>query len=124
METHGPSSPTIMRDRKHIAGAKWPRRNFRRQAATMLRSCIVEWQRPDPQGAPVRAYQSEGNHGEDVKEYYFYLDSTPTHSYMKFLYKYPQSAYPYTALVDRRRSRNEFEYEFARYGCLQREPLL
>src|SRR3954452_23483683 len=38
---------------------------------------------------------SEGNHGEDVKEYYFYLDSTPTHSYMKFLYKYPQEAYPY-----------------------------
>ncbi len=39
---------------------------------------------------------SEGNHGEDVKEYYFYLDSTPTHSYMKYLYKYPQNAYPYT----------------------------
>ena len=38
---------------------------------------------------------SEGNHGEDVKEYYFYLDSTPTHSYMKMLYKYPQAAYPY-----------------------------
>ena len=38
---------------------------------------------------------SEGNHGEDVKEYYFYLDSTPTHSYMKYLYKYPQNAYPY-----------------------------
>ena len=40
----------------------------------------------------------EGNHGEDVKEYYFYLDSTPTHSYMKYLYKYPQAAYPYTKL--------------------------
>ena len=38
---------------------------------------------------------SEGNHGEDVKEYYFYLDSTPTHSYMKYLYKYPQAAFPY-----------------------------
>jgi hypothetical protein len=38
---------------------------------------------------------SEGNHGEDVKEYYFYLDSTPTHSYMKLLYKYPDAAYPY-----------------------------
>jgi hypothetical protein len=56
---------------------------------------------------------SEGNHGEDVKEYYFYLDSTPTHSYMKYLYKYPQRAYPYADLVEtsRRRSRNEFEYE-------------
>ena len=42
---------------------------------------------------------SEGNHGEDVKEYYFYLDSTPTHSYMKYLYKYPQAAYPYDELV-------------------------
>src|SRR5215469_14407333 len=41
---------------------------------------------------------SEGNHGEDVKEYYFYLDSTPTHSYMKYLYKYPQNAYPYVDL--------------------------
>jgi len=41
---------------------------------------------------------SEGNHGEDVKEYYFYLDSTPTHSYMKYLYKYPQAAYPYVDL--------------------------
>ena len=43
---------------------------------------------------------SEGNHGEDVKEYYFYLDSTPTHSYMKYLYKYPQAAYPYGDLVE------------------------
>jgi hypothetical protein len=43
---------------------------------------------------------SEGNHGEDVKEYYFYLDSTPTHSYMKYLYKYPRAAYPYSDLVD------------------------
>ena len=42
---------------------------------------------------------SEGNHGEDVKEYYFYLDSTPTHSYMKYLYKYPQAAFPYDDLV-------------------------
>src|SRR5438093_232716 len=49
---------------------------------------------------------SEGNHGEDVKEYYFYLDSTPTHSYMKFLYKYPQAAYPYDNLVKTNRSRN------------------
>ena len=56
---------------------------------------------------------NEGNHGEDVKEYYFYLDSTPTHSYMKYLYKYPQTAYPYSDLVDtsRRRGRQELEYE-------------
>jgi hypothetical protein len=61
---------------------------------------------------------SEGNHGEDVKEYYFYLDSTPTHSYMKYLYKYPQSEYPYRDLVEtnRRRSREEFEYELIDTG--------
>jgi hypothetical protein len=61
---------------------------------------------------------SEGNHGEDVKEYYFYLDSTPTHSYMKYLYKYPQKAYPYSDLVltNRRRSRNEAEYELLDTG--------
>jgi hypothetical protein len=61
---------------------------------------------------------SEGNHGEDVKEYYFYLDSTPTHSYMKWLYKYPQSEYPYWDLVatNQRRSHNDFEYELLDTG--------
>src|SRR5690349_3676957 len=55
---------------------------------------------------------SEGNHGEDVKEYYFHLDSTPTHSYMKYLYKYPQAAYPYGDLVrtNRERGRHALEY--------------
>ena len=61
---------------------------------------------------------SEANHGEDVKEYYFYLDSTPTHSYMKYLYKYPQREFPYGDLVatNRRRSREEFEYELLDTG--------
>jgi hypothetical protein len=61
---------------------------------------------------------SEGDHGEDVKEYYFYLDSTPTHSYMKYLYKYPQAAYPYANLVEtnRRRTREEMEYELLDTG--------
>jgi hypothetical protein len=61
---------------------------------------------------------SESNHGEDVKEYYFYLDSTPTHSYMKYLYKYPQAAYPYSDLVEtsRRRRRQESEYELLDTG--------
>src|SRR6476469_8311168 len=60
----------------------------------------------------------EGNHGEDVKEYYFYLDSTPTHSYMKYLYKYPQRAFPYDELVaeNRRRGRSEPEYELLDTG--------
>jgi len=66
---------------------------------------------------------SEGNHGEDVKEYYFYLDSTPTHSYMKYLYKYPQAAYPYDDLVktNRGRSRDEMEYELLDTGVFDQD---
>ncbi len=66
---------------------------------------------------------SEGNHGEDVKEYYFYLDNTPTHSYMKLLYKYPQSEYPYRDLVEtnRRRSRTEPEYELLDTGVFDED---
>ncbi len=61
---------------------------------------------------------SEGNHGEDVKEYYFYLDSTPTHSYMKYLYKYPQQAFPYDDLVktNKQRGRTDLEYELLDTG--------
>src|SRR6266699_7213457 len=55
---------------------------------------------------------SEGNHGEDAKEYYFYLDSTPTHSYMKYLYKYPQAEFPYGRLVEENRRRGKHEPEF------------
>ena len=64
---------------------------------------------------------SESNHGEDVKEYYFYLDSTPTHSYMKYLYKYPQREFPYSDLVEtsRGRSRDEFEYELLDTGVFE-----
>src|SRR4029077_6323724 len=63
---------------------------------------------------------SEGNHGEDVKEYYFYLDSTPTHSYMKMLYKYPHRAFPYSDLVQenarRKANPSSFEYELLDTG--------
>jgi hypothetical protein len=61
---------------------------------------------------------NEGNHGEDVKEYYFYLDSTPTHSYMKYLYKYPQAAFPYAQLIDenRRRGKDKAEFELLDTG--------
>ncbi len=66
---------------------------------------------------------SEGNHGEDVKEYYFYLDSTPTHSYMKYLYKYPQQEFPYRDLVEtnRRRSREDLEYELIDTGVFEHD---
>ena len=62
---------------------------------------------------------SEGNHGEDVKEYYYFLDNTPTHSYMKALYKYPQRAFPYAELVaeNRGRGREEPEYELIDTGA-------
>jgi len=64
---------------------------------------------------------NEGNHGEDVKEYYFYLDSTPTHSYMKYLYKYPQAEFPYAALVNesRRRDRRAPEFELIDAGVFE-----
>ena len=66
---------------------------------------------------------SEGNHGEDVKEYYFYLDSTPTHSYMKYLYKYPQSAFPYDEIVggNRARGRQDMEYELIDTGAFDED---
>jgi hypothetical protein len=64
---------------------------------------------------------SEANHGEDVKEYYFYVDSTPTHSYMKYLYKYPQAEYPYLDLIEtnRHRNRQDFEYELLDTGVFK-----
>jgi hypothetical protein len=64
---------------------------------------------------------NQGNHGEDVKEYYFYIDSTPTHSYMKALYKYPQAEYPYARLVEenQRRSRNDPEFELIDTGIFE-----
>ena len=66
---------------------------------------------------------SQGNHGEDVKEYYYYLDSTPTHSYMKYLYKYPQAAYPYGDLERKnsQRNREEMEYELLDTGVFNED---
>jgi hypothetical protein len=66
---------------------------------------------------------SEANHGEDVKEYYFYLDSTPTHSYMKYLYKYPQAAFPYNNLVttNKQRNRGDMEYELLDTGVFNED---
>ena len=69
---------------------------------------------------------SEANHGEDVKEYYFYLDSTPTHSYMKYLYKYPQREYPYRDLIETNRQTiaGRVRVRAARHRRLRRRPLL
>src|SRR5947209_3581507 len=64
---------------------------------------------------------SEGNHGEDVKELYYYLDGTPTHSYMRMIYKYPQSAFPYAALLEenQRRTPHDPEFELVDTGIFQ-----
>src|SRR5881398_1763692 len=81
---------------------------------------LALWNEADPilKERPFGLTNAEGNHGEDVKEYYFFLDSTPTHSYMKALYKYPQRAFPYGDLVEqnRRRGRNAPEYEIIDTG--------
>jgi Glycosyl hydrolase family 63 C-terminal domain len=78
------------------------------------------WNGTDPilKERPFGLTGKQGNHGEDIKEYYFYLDNTPTHSYMKYLYKYPQAAFPYAHLVEEngRRGRGEAEYELLDTG--------
>jgi len=72
-----------------------------------------EWESRWVDSDTVFVLTSAGNHGEDVKEIYYYLDSTPTHSYMKYLYKYPQAEYPYEQLKEESQNRsrevNEFE---------------
>ncbi len=86
----------------------------------LLCFALALWNRNDPilKERLFGLTNSEANHGEDVKEYYFYLDSTPTHSYMKYLYKYPQAAFPYEKLAttNRHRSRQELEYELLDTG--------
>ncbi len=86
----------------------------------LLCFCLALWNGADPilKERLFGLTNSEGNHGEDVKEYYFYIDSTPTHSYMKMLYKYPQKAYPYDTLVqtNSKRSRSEPEFELLDTG--------
>jgi len=91
----------------------------------LLCFALALWNRNDPilKERLFGLTNSEANHGEDVKEYYFYLDSTPTHSYMKYLYKYPQAAYPYEKLLttNRHRSRHEFEYELLDAGIFDED---
>jgi hypothetical protein len=86
---------------------------------------IALWNKKDPilKERYFGVTGSEGNHGEDVKEYYFYIDSTPTHSYMKMLYKYPQKEYPYSWLINenRRRKRTEPEFELLDTGIFKED---
>jgi hypothetical protein len=87
----------------------------------MICFAIALWNGRDPilKERPFGLTGGEGNHGEDVKDYYFYLDSTPTHSYMKYLYKYPQAAFPYADLLaeNRRRDKSSPEYELIDAGA-------
>ena len=91
----------------------------------LLCFCVALWNGKDPilKERMFGLTNSESNHGEDVKEYYFYVDSTPTHSYMKHLYKYPQAEFPYRDLVEtnKRRSREEFEYELLDTGIFDED---
>ncbi len=103
------------------------RRILRREDAALLRRSAL-WNGKDPilKERMFGLTNSEGNHGEDVKEYYFYLDSTPTHSYAKMLYKYPQAAFPYGDLVaeNRRRSQDRVRVRADGHRHLRRGPLL
>jgi hypothetical protein len=82
---------------------------------------VALWNERDPilKERPFGLGNQEGNHGEDVKEYYFFLDGTPTHSYMKMLYKYPQVAYPYERLVQVNEQRSQREPEFELFDALR-----
>jgi len=86
---------------------------------------LALWNKKDPI-LKERAFglsHSQGNHGEDLKDYYFYLDSTPTHSYMRYLYKYPQSEFPYQKLIDENQARNGSgpEYELVDTGIFDED---
>jgi hypothetical protein len=87
--------------------------------------CLAMWNKKDPiiKERIFGLNGKEGNHGEDVKEYYYYLESTPTHSYMKGLYKYPQNEFPYSQLVyvNRTRTKNEPEYELIDTGIFDND---
>ena len=83
----------------------------------------MEYPGPLPQRLAFGLTAPEGNHGADVKEYYFYLDNTPTHSYMRYLYKYPQFAYPYQKLKEKNRQRSGqgLEYELLDTGVFDED---
>ena len=120
----GPTSPTIKRVHAPTAGGKtvWP---ASQTTSRLLCFALALWNGRDPilKERLFGLTNAEGNHGEDVKEYYFYLDSTPTHSYMKYLYKYPQAAFPYDDLVqtNQQRTADDFEYELLNTGVFDED---
>ena len=119
----GITLPTIRLDRAY----RWGEDGLAGISDDKQRLCfaVALWNGKDPilKERLFGLTNSESNHGEDVKEYYFYLDSTPTHSYMKYLYKYPQAAFPYVDLVEtsRCRGRQEMEYELIDTGVFDQD---
>ena len=115
-----------MRRRTSSVGRRRPARILRRPAALVLRRRAVERPRQHAQGALFGLTNPQGNHGEDVKECYYFVDNTPTHSYAKALYKYPQNAFPYEQLVkiNGARSRSRTRVRADRHRHLRRGPLL
>ena len=124
MAMRGTISPTIRPARAPITGARTASPVISDDKQRLCFSLAL-WNGKDPI-LKERIYgltNSEANHGEDVKEYYFYLDSTPTHSYMKYLYKYPQEEFPYLNLIEtnRHRSRTDPEYELLDTGIFNED---
>ena len=126
--TPGNTSRTTTPGRAPIDGTRtaWPASAIAQQTVCFA---LALWNEQDPilKERLFGLTGNEGNHGEDVKEYYFYLDSTPTHSYMKYLYKYPQRAFPVRASSSRRTAaaaRQDPEFELRRHRRLRRQPLL
>ncbi len=120
----GITSTTTSLARGLTVGARTAWAEFR-TISSACASALALWNGRDPilKERLFGLTNSEANHGEDVKEYYFYLDSTPTHSYMKYLYKYPQGEFPYQDLLEtnRGRSREEFEYELLDTGVFDED---
>src|SRR5688572_30735108 len=112
----------LSHDQARSRAYRWGEDGLAGQADEKQRLCLALalWNEQDPilKERLFGLTNSEGNHGEDVKEYYFYRDNLPTHAYQCWLYKYPQAAYPYEDLVttNRRRSRDDMEYELVDTG--------
>ena len=117
----------VSHDQSHARAYRWGEDGLLGISDEKQRLCfaIALWNGHDPvlKERLFGLTGNQGNHGEDVKEYYFYLDSTPTHSYMKGLYKYPQAAFPYADLVqeNQRRGRGGMEYELLDTGVFNRD---
>src|SRR5690606_22645049 len=109
-------------EQSHVRAYRWGEDGLGGVSDSHARLCVslALWNGRDPilKERLFGLTNEQGNHGEDVKELYYYLDATPTHSYLKMLYKYPQAEFPYQRLLDvnRRRSRNEPEYELLDTG--------